>query len=104
MLITSTPSTIKKTLSFAGEVRDDEGLSSSLSDLWKFEIRTETWTEIECGGLIPQPRSGHSATVIEDNMFVFGGILPSAKKGEYHRTDDGFAFNFRGIWSFLSNA
>lgn len=43
------------------------------NDVWSFDPRTNTWTEQECIGYIPAPREGHSAAVVNDVMYVFGG-------------------------------
>jgi Galactose oxidase, central domain len=43
------------------------------NDVWSYEPRTNTWTQQECIGYIPAPREGHSAAVVGDVMYVFGG-------------------------------
>jgi hypothetical protein len=43
------------------------------NDTWSFDISTREWTELECTGSIPCPRSGHAAVLIDDVMYVFGG-------------------------------
>jgi hypothetical protein len=40
---------------------------------WSFNISTRKWTELQCTGSIPSPRSGHAAVLIDDVMYVFGG-------------------------------
>ncbi|KAL5965845.1 Host cell factor 1 [Taenia solium] len=47
-----------------------------LGDLWQLEIDTMTWTKPTISGDLPAPRSLHSATVIGNRMFVFGGWVP----------------------------
>ncbi|EUB63789.1 Host cell factor 1 [Echinococcus granulosus] len=47
-----------------------------LGDLWQLEIDTMTWTKPSISGDLPAPRSLHSATVIGNRMFVFGGWVP----------------------------
>nr|XP_039262989.1 host cell factor 2-like isoform X1 [Styela clava] len=47
-----------------------------LGDLWVLDIDTMTWTNPKIGGVPPLPRSLHSATLIKDRMFVFGGWVP----------------------------
>ncbi|XP_041349978.1 host cell factor 1-like isoform X2 [Gigantopelta aegis] len=47
-----------------------------LGDLWQYDIDTFTWTKPVVQGLPPLPRSLHSATVIGNRMFVFGGWVP----------------------------
>ncbi|XP_052780267.1 host cell factor 1-like isoform X2 [Mya arenaria] len=47
-----------------------------LGDLWQLEIDSMTWMKPVVNGLPPLPRSLHSATVIGNRMFVFGGWVP----------------------------
>nr|VZI23635.1 unnamed protein product [Spirometra erinaceieuropaei] len=47
-----------------------------LGDLWQLEIDTMTWIKPTISGDPPAPRSLHSATVIGNRMFVFGGWVP----------------------------
>ena len=44
------------------------------NDTWSFDISTRKWTELQCTGPIPSPRSGHAAVLIDDVMYVFGGF------------------------------
>ena len=43
------------------------------NDTWSFDISTRKWTELQCTGSIPSPRGGHSAVLVDDFMYVFGG-------------------------------
>ena len=45
------------------------------------------WSRIEVNGSAPSPRSGHSAVIYNDAMYIFGGL------GEF-RTNDLFRFEF----------
>ncbi|CAI9721903.1 host cell factor 1-like isoform X2 [Octopus vulgaris] len=47
-----------------------------LGDLWQLDCETMTWTKPVVQGISPLPRSLHSATVIGNRMFVFGGWVP----------------------------
>ncbi|XP_076469600.1 host cell factor 1-like isoform X2 [Babylonia areolata] len=47
-----------------------------LGDLWQYDVETTTWTKPNISGIPPLPRSLHSATVIGNRMFVFGGWVP----------------------------
>ncbi|KAI6218192.1 Kelch repeat type 1 and Kelch repeat type 2 and Fibronectin domain containing protein [Aphelenchoides fujianensis] len=44
-----------------------------LSDIWACDLHTFLWTEIEQLGVAPLGRSLHTAVVIDERMFVFGG-------------------------------
>lgn len=48
------------------------------NDVWCYDPRSNSWTEIDCVGFIPTPREGHAAALVNDVMYVFGG-----------RTDEG---------------
>ena len=43
------------------------------NDTWQYDTNSQTWTELSCIGYIPVPREGHSATLVDDVMYVFGG-------------------------------
>ena len=44
------------------------------NDTWSFDISTRKWTELQCTGSIPSPRSGHAAVLVDDIMYIFGGF------------------------------
>eukprot|EP01063_Lacrimia_lanifica_P003219 TRINITY_DN11707_c1_g1_i1.p1 TRINITY_DN11707_c1_g1~~TRINITY_DN11707_c1_g1_i1.p1 ORF type:complete len:585 (+),score=161.14 TRINITY_DN11707_c1_g1_i1:130-1755(+) len=49
-----------------------------LNDLWKYDLRTDTWTEIHATGTYPEPVFGHTAEIIDTDpenlcLLVFGG-------------------------------
>ena len=44
------------------------------NDLWKFHVDSESLTKIEgTTGEKPQVRSGHGSTVIDGDLYIFGG-------------------------------
>ncbi|KAI0267197.1 hypothetical protein BGY98DRAFT_1102239 [Russula aff. rugulosa BPL654] len=43
------------------------------NDTWSFDISTRKWTELQCTGSIPSPRGSHSAVLVDDVMYVYGG-------------------------------
>uniref|UniRef100_A0A023F048 Putative host cell transcription factor hcfc1 n=1 Tax=Triatoma infestans TaxID=30076 RepID=A0A023F048_TRIIF len=47
-----------------------------LGDLWILDITTMTWSKPDVEGLAPLPRSLHTACVVADRMYVFGGWVP----------------------------
>ncbi|VDL59295.1 unnamed protein product [Hymenolepis diminuta] len=49
---------------------------SRLGDIYLLDFDTMNWTQPVISGLPPQPRSLHSATVIGNRMYVFGGWVP----------------------------
>ena len=54
--------------------------SQKMNDLWVFNIADEMWTEVQPTGEIPFERSGHSMSVINGNIIVFGGIWDVTKE------------------------
>ncbi|XP_077357322.1 host cell factor 2 [Festucalex cinctus] len=47
-----------------------------LDDLWQLDLNIMGWSQLETRGSVPLPRSLHSASVIGNKMFVFGGWIP----------------------------
>jgi hypothetical protein len=44
------------------------------NDTWSFNISTGKWTELQCTGSVPYPRKHHAAVLVDDVMYVFGGL------------------------------
>lgn len=63
---------------FGGQ--DDD--NNKLGDLWTFDLKGKTWNEIVPaeGGFKPIARSGHTAVVWGQRMYIFGGILELTKE------------------------
>nr|XP_021496621.1 host cell factor 2 isoform X4 [Meriones unguiculatus] len=51
-----------------------------LDDLWQLDLETMSWSKPETKGTVPLPRSLHTASVIGNKMYIFGGWIPH--KGE----------------------
>jgi len=51
--------------------KDNE--SNKLADVWSFDMNSAQWTELK-GRDAPKGRSGHTASLYNDHMVVFGGI------------------------------
>lgn len=43
------------------------------NDVWTYSPATNSWTQQDCIGYIPAPREGHSAALVNDVMYIFGG-------------------------------
>ena len=81
---------------FGGKNDDSE----KMSDLWVFNIADEMWTELLPSGEIPFERSGHSMSVIGDNIVVFGGIWDVTKE-----LNDLHAYSItKNKWTTLSDS
>lgn len=63
---------------FGGQ--DDD--NNKLDDVWMYDVANAAWTLCaqEEGALKPTPRCGHTATVCDGKMYVFGGILELTKE------------------------
>ncbi|XP_054430581.1 host cell factor 2 isoform X1 [Pteronotus mesoamericanus] len=55
-----------------------------LDDLWQLDLETMSWCKPETKGTVPLPRSLHTASVIGNKMYIFGGWVPH--KGENNET------------------
>jgi len=49
------------------------GGQDCLNDTWSFDTSTRKWTELQCIGSVPSPRRNHTAVLVDDVMYVFGG-------------------------------
>lgn len=43
------------------------------NDTWTYDTGSRTWAELHCIGFIPSPREGHSAALVDDVVYVYGG-------------------------------
>ena len=74
---------------------DEEGVK--LNDLWKLDLNTFRWEQVQCKGKIPSGRSGHSAVAYKDVMIVFGGMKDITKE-----TNEMFSYHFgNNTWTMF---
>jgi hypothetical protein len=67
-------------------------------DMWAFHVEKETWSFVNQMGTIPTPRSGHSATLIGNLVYVYGGLV-NAGTGD-GTTSEMFCFDTQTLtWS-----
>ena len=74
MLVTLLPSLSPLTIVFCRF--GGYGRPHYFNDTWSFNISTRKWTEQQCTGSNPSPRSSHAAVLIDNVMYVFGGLAP----------------------------
>ena len=43
------------------------------NDTWTYDTASRVWAELHCIGFIPSPREGHSAALVDDVVYVYGG-------------------------------
>lgn len=73
-------------------------------DLWKFDIKKNTWEECRSVGGTgpPQARSGHRCLVWRHYMILFGGFHESAKNGDTRFFNDLHIYDFQSMtWTEL---
>ncbi|XP_067110622.1 host cell factor 2 [Osmerus mordax] len=58
-----------------------------LNDLWQLDLDSMIWSCPETKGPNPLPRSLHSANLIDNKMYVFGGWVPVAESKESDGSD-----------------
>ena len=56
--------------------------SHRYNDTWSLNVLTREWTELQCTGSIPSPRSGHAAVLVGDVMYVYGGSVVGTYLGD----------------------
>ncbi|XP_047430738.1 host cell factor 2 [Mugil cephalus] len=60
---------------------------SRLDDLWQLDLDTMVWSRPQTRGSTPLPRSLHSANVIGNKMYVFGGWIPVPESDRHVGTE-----------------
>ncbi|EGV63081.1 Negative regulator of mitotic exit [Yamadazyma tenuis] len=69
-LTNHTMSVYKNQIYVFGGVYNNEKVSN---DLWCFDIASSKWTQISSSGNTPLPVNEHSACIIHDKLYVYGG-------------------------------
>ncbi|XP_071803418.1 uncharacterized protein [Asterias amurensis] len=54
----------------------------TLKDFWRYDIGSNTWTKMECGGDRPPPLQEHTMIAQRGCLFIFGGELGYGSFGE----------------------
>ncbi|CAG8528663.1 12455_t:CDS:2 [Acaulospora morrowiae] len=49
------------------------------NDMWCYEEKTKTWSNLSCIGFFPVPRERHAGVIVDGVIYIFGGIT---QKGE----------------------
>jgi N-acetylneuraminic acid mutarotase len=60
-------------------------------DMWRFDLKTNTWEELRCSGPSPSPRSGHRMVVWKHFIVLFGGFHDTFRDCKYF--SDLYLFN-----------
>jgi N-acetylneuraminic acid mutarotase len=64
---------------FGGHHYSGGGKFTYYNDTTVLDLETNTWHVVKCGGTKPSPRYGHTASVIGNRMYIFGGKGPDEK-------------------------
>ena len=57
---------------FGGELQD----GSLSNDLWLYNITLGKWTELAVNDSVkPPPLAEHTATLVDDKLYIFGGMF-----------------------------
>jgi len=67
-----------------------------LNDLYKFDIKTSTWSKVACSGSVPCERSFHSMVSNGSSIYVFGGCPAAGRLADLHHLD-----TETGVWTEL---
>ncbi|XP_061494869.1 host cell factor 2 isoform X2 [Rhineura floridana] len=71
-----------------------------LNDFWELDIETMTWSKPETKGTVPLPRSLHTANVIGNKMYIFGGWVPQSTDDNLSSQDG--EWKCTGSFSYLN--
>ena len=58
-----------------------------LNDLYKFDTRTNVWSQVHVSGDVPCARSFHSMVARGSSIFVFGGCPETGRLADLHHYD-----------------
>ena len=73
---------------FGGQSVGTVKAESVLNDLYYFDVKTETWTEVSAnGGNVPASRSFHAMASVGSSLFVFGGCGDNGRLSDLHEFD-----------------
>jgi hypothetical protein len=73
-----------------------------VNELWIMDLRTYTWQYISqnsSSSVIPCPREQHSASVVDGNVYIFGGKTTTAVLGDFWRLTIPQIFNQYISWT-----
>jgi N-acetylneuraminic acid mutarotase len=67
------------------------------NDIWCYDPPSNKWEAIPAFGVLPTSRQGHAASVVDDTMYIFGGM-----NHEDQFLGDLCAFKFNGESSYMT--
>ncbi len=73
---------------FGGERKQDgTALMKATNDLYIYDKNSASWNKADCGGDVPPPMSGHTATRVGSRMIVIGGRDGIAQRDSVYSLD-----------------
>eukprot|EP00026_Physarum_polycephalum_P006662 Phypoly_transcript_06713.p1 GENE.Phypoly_transcript_06713~~Phypoly_transcript_06713.p1 ORF type:complete len:440 (+),score=56.17 Phypoly_transcript_06713:298-1617(+) len=54
------------------------------NDVLRFDFDTGSWATVDIQGKAPSPRSGHTAVVYEERIYIFGGVSNDGAQNDMH--------------------
>ncbi|XP_066987286.1 uncharacterized protein [Macrobrachium rosenbergii] len=64
-----------------------QDLRGSSAELWSFNLKDETWTQLSSRGEQPAARHAHSAVLHDNQMWVYGGMTDLQERNDFWRFD-----------------
>ncbi|XP_068231016.1 uncharacterized protein [Palaemon carinicauda] len=64
-----------------------QDLRGSSAELWSFNLKDETWTQLASRGEQPPARHAHSAVLHDNQMWVYGGMTDLQERNDFWRYD-----------------
>ncbi|KAJ3151853.1 hypothetical protein HDU86_005985 [Geranomyces michiganensis] len=55
------------------------GSANTLGDMWKLNVISKTWTQINLSGSVDLSLSAHAGTLVGNELFIFGGVTSDQK-------------------------
>jgi hypothetical protein len=58
-----------------------------MNDLWKFDVKSESWTKVETLGTPPSPRSFHRMVSCSGSLYIFGGCGAEGRMADLYKLE-----------------
>nr|XP_046914533.1 host cell factor 2-like [Dermatophagoides farinae] len=72
--------------------------NNRLSDVWILDLQSMSWSSPQITGIAPEPRSLHTANVVGNKMYIFGGWTLMDKSTNNNASSKASESNFKEYW------
>ncbi|GAA5828944.1 hypothetical protein JCM5353_005179 [Sporobolomyces roseus] len=72
---------------WGGRGGTDMGTFSGENGIWKFDVATKEWRELETKGEHPEPRSFHTMCALDNKLYLHAGCPASGRLAQLHSID-----------------